>query len=199
MLINKEKSETEKEQIYIPVSVDDVKNYSDFAMTRCSYFCVKSHVPNPDWTFALGENVNIPIIMTGLVGIIWRPAVDRSASEQNIIFDDPYLIEEIFEAIEKIPDFYVNTSEIWLPNDYFINYELKRGKIFRINYALFKKAYLFKRGKETQDSLKQYDLPSPAVTYSEIENKAFNLWSSKKIEEAKQLYPKVKERALKWY
>lgn len=46
----------------IPVLIDDIKDYPNFEMTRCTYFTIDSDMPSPDWVLELdNKKINFDI------------------------------------------------------------------------------------------------------------------------------------------
>lgn len=104
----------------IPIMVDDVKNYINFNMTRCSYFSIECDLPSSGWILELKKR-DIPFYLISLSGVIEGPVGD------NYIFNSSELIEELFDIVEEIPELFIDVNDIWLPNLLFKYSLLKRG------------------------------------------------------------------------
>ncbi len=61
----------------VPITIDDMKQLRDFKFTRCDYFTVECDTPSLGWTFEL-EGRQIPLLMAGGSGIIFRPSPDEA-------------------------------------------------------------------------------------------------------------------------
>lgn len=176
----------------IPVIVDDVKTYPDFEMTRCTYFTIESDTPSPDWILGLG-NLDIPFYLLGLSGIIWKPV-------KGDFFDNPDLIEKLFNAIEEGPGLYIDVNDIWLPNYLFYSSKSKRGDVYRIGEELFNKAYLYREDRISKEEFLMFcEKLEEELYFSEKEAYSFRRWGKDQIAMAKQIYPKNRELELKWH
>lgn len=176
----------------IPIMIDDIKKYKNFNMTRCTYFSIECDSPSPDWILEL-ENREVPFYLFGLSGIIREPIGSKTE------FDSPHFIDELFEAIEEIPELFVDINDIWLPNFLFEGSPDKRGDVYRVKERLFIEADRFREDKISPDrflnicrELKAY------LYYSETETKSFKEWANNQVLKAKEEYPKNPELALKW-
>lgn len=176
----------------IPVILDDIKNYEDFDMSRCTYFTIESDVPLPNWVLELG-NLRIPFYLLGISGIILQPIGNDN------IFKSSDLIDKLFDTIESVPGLYIDTNDIWLPNFLFANLPHKRGSVYRIKEKLFLETYRYRYDKISEKRFYMLcEELSASIDYSHIETNAFKEWEKGKIEEAIRLYPKNRESELKW-
>jgi hypothetical protein len=174
----------------IPIIVDDVKNYINFAMTRFTFFSIECDTPSPGWHLGLEER-SIPFFLLGLSGIIHRPIGDKE------IFDDFTLFDELFDTVEQIPNLFVDFNEIWLPNSLFRRYDCNRSSIFRISSKLFNLAYSFLLNRISYEHFiainEEY---INQVHFSELETESFKRWHLKNIHIAQETYPKNPEMKL---
>jgi len=178
-------------QISVPILIDDLKKYDTFQMTRCTYFSIECDVPSPGWQLGM-ENQTIPFLMFGLFGIVFKPF------EKSPIFLSPDSIDSLFNTIEENPSLFIDTNDIWLPNKIFPS-SPKRGEVYRVDYDLFKAAYLFREYKMSEDKFLEICRElGKGVRYSPEETESFRGWAERQIEKAKRLYPKKVESALKY-
>ena len=176
----------------IPIMIDSIKKYKDFSMSRCTYFTVESDTPSPNWIINL-EHLRIPFYLLGISGIIWKPLGDQ------LTFKSPDLVDELFEAIERIPELYVDINDIWLPNFLFRPGSPKRGNVYRVAEKLFAEAYRYRQDQIQQKKFLLYcEEAIRLISFSGIETKSFHEWEMNQIAIAKNIYPKNKEFALKW-
>jgi len=175
----------------VPVIVDDVKNYRNFSMTRCTYFTIECDVPSPNWILGL-ENRSIPFVLIGLSGVVFKPIGD------SVLFLSAESIEELFNTIETSPSLYIDTNDLWLPNALF-QAPHRRGQVHRVGNKLFNEAYLFREDKISEDHfLHSCSHLSQETRYSEKETLSFENWGKSQIEKAKGLYPKSKNLELRY-
>lgn len=173
----------------IPVIVDDVKNYRNFSMTRCTYFTIECDVPSPNWVLGL-KNKSIPFVLIGLSGVVSKPIGDSA------LFHTPESIEELFNTIETSPSLYIDMNDLWLPNVLF-QAPHRRGQVYRVENKLFNEAYLFREEKISEDHfLHRCSNLRPEIRYSEKETHSFENWGKLQIEKAKGVYPKNKNLEL---
>jgi hypothetical protein len=174
----------------LPVIIDDIKNYDNFQMTRCTYFTVESDSPSPN-RFLIFNNQQLPFYVLGFSGIIFKPFGDSD------IFESVELINEVFNLVESDSSLYIDTNDIWLPN--FLFNEHKRGQIYRIEKDLFVKALLFRESKIAEEEFLLYCKEFfNKLSYSPEETEAYNAWMGHQISEAKEIYPKNENMALEW-
>lgn len=176
----------------IPIIIDDIKRYETFRMSRCTFFSIAYDLSSPDWVLEL-EDSSIPFFLLGLSGIIWKPMGKKNR------FDSCDSISQLFDKIEELPELYVDTNDIWLPNRLFKDLPHKRGFVYRVRVKLFTEAL---RYREDQTSQKQF-LAScsglkDSVSFSKKETDSFRKWTTEQVEEARALYPKSEGLALKW-
>lgn len=175
----------------VPVIVDDVKKYKKFDMTRCTYFTIACDGPSPNWTLNLRDR-SIPFVVMNFSGILLKPAGGPD------IFETADSIEQLFNAIEENPSLYVDTDDIWLPNNLFQTPH-GRGQVYRVKDKLFYEALLYRENKISEESfLRNCRELKAGILYSEKETLSFKKWALLHIEEAKSRYPKNKNLELKW-
>jgi len=178
-------------KISVPLLIDDTKKYDTFQMARCTYFSIECDVPSPGWQLGIGSEP-IPFLMFGLSGIVFKPF------GKDPIFPSPDSIDSLFNTIEENPSLFIDTNDIWLPNEIF-PLSPKRGEVYRVDYDLFKAAYLFREDKISENKfLKICRELKGRVHYSPEESESFIGWAKRQIAEAKDRYPKKMESALKY-
>jgi hypothetical protein len=176
----------------IPVMVDSIKKVEDFDMSRCTYFTIETDGPSPDWHLGT-EGIDIPSYLLGISGIIYKPLGDKD------VFETPQSVDELFDLIESHPELYVDTNDIWLPNDLFEGQPHERGHLYRVDPDLFKEAYAYRQDRIPKDQfIKFCKGMRGAVIFSEVETEAFKGWQEGQIEVAKKKYHERPERALKY-
>jgi len=175
----------------IPVIIDDVKRYREFEMTRCTYFTIECDLPSPNWVLGLNSK-SIPFLLIGLSGIIFKPLGD------NVVFESMESIDELFNTIESHSSLYVDTNDIWLPNNLFQDL-WRRGQVYRMDSKLFNQTFLYRQERISEDQfLRSCKELRGRIFYSEKETHSFEGWAKLQIEKAKSLYPKSKNYELKW-
>jgi len=176
----------------IPVMVDDVKEFKNFRMTRCTYFSIECDTPSAEWMMELKDR-EVPFYLFGLSGIIREPIGTKTA------FDSPQAIDELFETIEKTPELFVDINDIWLPNFLFENTPTERGTVYRIKERLFLEADRFRDDRISVDRfLKICEELRDHISYSDTETESFKEWASSQIEMAKKVFPKNPDLELKY-
>jgi len=83
--------------VSIPVIADSLPRGSWNDLARCLYFTITAEDPGTDWFLRLGGFVNVPFLMLGLEGIIFRPI--RPDAEE---FTDPDLLDELIRVVEGL-------------------------------------------------------------------------------------------------
>jgi hypothetical protein len=188
MVISNFKIETPAD---IPIIVDDVKNYEDFKMTRFNYFTIECDEPVLNWALELSKE-KIPFHLMGLSGLVIKPLKKAN------IFENLDHITELFQKIEDHPSLYIDTNDIWLPND-LLNGPKDRGSVYRISNELFNKAHLFRESNISfEDFNKWCQQLKSLIHYSDIETNSFKAWQKKQIDDAINLYPKDKNSKLEY-
>lgn len=176
----------------IPVMVDDVKEFKNFRMTRCTYFSIECDTPSAEWLMELKDR-EVPFYLFGLSGIIREPIGAKTE------FDSSQAIDELFEIIEKIPELFVDINDIWLPNFLFENTPTERGTVYRIKERLFLEADSFRDDRISMDRfLKICEKLRDQISYSDTETKSFKGWASHQVEMAKNIFPKNPDLELKY-
>ena len=176
----------------IPVMVDDVKEFKNFRMTRCTYFSIECDTPSAEWLMELKER-KVPFYLFGLSGIIREPIGSKTE------FDTSQAIVELFETVEKISELFVDINDIWLPNFLFENTSTERGSVYRIKERLFLEADRFRDDRISMDRfLKICEELRDHISYSDTETKSFREWARSQIEMAKKIFPKNPDLALKY-
>ena len=181
----------------VPVTIDDVKQRTDFAFTRCEYFTIQCDTPSPDWVLGL-QNRQIPFMMLGLSGIIFQPSLEEP------YFTSPHQIETLFDGIEENEAVYVDTADLWLPTALVRKVvprgrDQMRGVTIRIYDQFFQEAVAFRNGTIDQTRFEgvAHELER-TVTYIPEEDKAFHQWHRLQLGSAIDAYPKNRELALHW-
>jgi hypothetical protein len=176
----------------VPVIVDDVKQHTRFAMTRCTYFSIECDQPSPGWTLSLNR-AHIPFYMLGLSGIVLSPPGN------NHEFSSAPDIRRLFDDIETNEHLFVDINDLWLPNECFPDSELARGAVYRVGPRLFDLAFQFRH-----DLLPQHEFEmlarefSHEVSFSTGETEAFQHWSNEQIMIASEQYHQKTSLALEW-
>lgn len=186
------------DDISVPITVDDVKRRNNFNSARCTYFTVESEAPSPDWVLGFAGQ-GIPLIVTGLSGIIWRPSLDE------LLFRTSEQIESLFDLIEQDQRLYVGTADVWIPNAVLEHVsrgehaEPERGLTFRVGYRFFIAAMNFRLDRLAQGEFEHLagELRDTA-TFDLEENAAFSRWRQDQVELARRAYPKNGDLALTW-
>jgi hypothetical protein len=112
----------------VPAFVDDIKNIKEFKFTRLNYFYID--LSEPDEEQIIRYISELPIIIIGNEGVI------ISGLENNILFDKPETISELFDYMDDKTPFVVNTGYFWLPNKLVLNYiteKLSRQSVLRVS------------------------------------------------------------------
>lgn len=189
------KQKMESNDIYsrsIPVLAESFKVEPEFKMVRCIYFSIECDTPMPGWHLSLNEQIDIPFIMLGLSGIIYQPIGSTGG------FDDYNKINTLFDTIEKEPGIYIDTNDIWLPNNLFteITGEKVKGHIFRISFDLFVNAWQYRNDRITLSEFEKYcnKTNNKMINTSEKETQAFNDWWKELIEETRRQYHESEKR-----
>lgn len=168
--------------ITVPLVIDDVKRVPTFEMTRCNYFCIQCDTPAPGWFLQIAGR-QVPFLIVGLTGVIHRPAMDDER------FDSPQKIDDLFDAIEAVPELYVDQEDVWIPNRMFDADEHKRGSVYRIGLGLFRSAYNFRNGlTRNQKSAFAGKGANWKVSFSRAETEALSAWGDHQIAEARRQY-----------
>ncbi|HEX7320648.1 MAG TPA: hypothetical protein VF399_09895 [bacterium] len=176
----------------IPIIVDDIKNYADFEMTRCTYFIIESDIPSPGWILGLGR-FKFPFYLLGLSGIISIPLGVENR------FNTSETIQSLFDEIESNTNLYVTVNDIWLPNSLFKRNYHKRGCVYRITTELFIKAYEYRYNRiHKEQFIENCRELRGRFTYSDDETSSFTSWAQGIVKKAKNIYPKNRELALRW-
>jgi hypothetical protein len=176
---------------WIPIIIDDVKNFENFQMTRCIYFSIESDFPTSQWVSEY-DGKRLPLYLLELSGIIYKPL------GRNYYFKSVDLINEVFQTIEASDYLYVDTNDIWIPNKLFS--QPKRGLVYRVREDLFLKAYKYRVGQMTSEEFWEafYSEPHKFLSFSKEETIAFQKWADLQINEARELYHKRQDLALKF-
>jgi hypothetical protein len=152
-----------------------------FPMVRCLYLAVEFDTPSNGWTLTLGGRT-FPFLMLGLTGIV-------QASLDGRRFDDPRLIDEFIDTIERVNGL-VSFEDIWLPEELFSR-EIAVGDVYRVGLRLFGSAFQY---RDSRSKVERFTEESRAlhseIESSEAETKAFARWSGGTIERAESAEPK---------
>ncbi|QLG44854.1 hypothetical protein [Costertonia aggregata] len=178
------------EKLTVPIFIDDIKKFTDFRMTRCTYFSVESDNPIPDWGLNIDDE-NIPLVLLGFEGIVTKPLGEKA------LFGSDKDIQAFFELIERDDNFYIDVNDIWFPN-FLFGYEVpKTSVVFRVSTKLFNLGYRFRNDKiPSQKFIAACGNHLPEIYFSPLENNAFAQWEQLVIAEAKEIYPKNEALAL---
>ncbi len=180
--------------ITVPITVDSVKETDSYRMTRCTYFSIECSEPAPGWSLRTSD-IDVQFFMIGLSGVITAPP----GGDQ--FFDTPDQLDHLFNVIEQNKALYVETNDIWLPNDLFLKSGMKphRGQVYRIGGTLFRAAYLLKEDIRSDDEfmlrIKDMNIPE-FVKYSENETEALMVWNKKLIDINREYYHANPEKKL---
>lgn len=190
MEINKEATAS----LTVPVAIDSVKSIESFQMTRCTYYLIENSVPNPGWRLDL-SGVDVNFFMLGLAGVITSPSGDDGN------FDSPKKIDHLYDLIEADDAFFVDVSDIWLPNDLFDagKRQPERGDVFRVSCELFRFAYEISDEVQThQEFLERLERSGISWTlkYSREESEALSAWNQQQIRVNRDEYHANTERQL---
>ncbi|UCF79560.1 MAG: hypothetical protein JSW03_04770 [Candidatus Eiseniibacteriota bacterium] len=175
----------------IPVMVDDRKDVGDFKMTRVTYFYVESTEPSPDIPID-DRTLGIPMLPLEFSGVLHRP------SNKKELFETPDQIEGLFRTVEAHESLYVDSDNIWIPNELF-DKTPERGDIYRVPFDLFAMLYPLCRNDASLDAgLSGISEAGIVVSFSEIETTAFARWSEGVVENLRAAYPKSENLKLEW-
>ena len=184
------KKPLDKEPLTIPVIIDDVKNQTDFKMSRCTYFSIASNVPSQE--IALNRSINLPSVMVGFTSVICRP------SNRSTLFDKPKKISSFFERAEKNEGVYVDINDLWLPNFLFDEENRKRSRVYRIGIELFRLAFNYQNEIITNEEFnKSCEKAEFRADFSPVETDAFAKWGGAQIKHASKYYHQNPEKWLK--
>ena len=173
----------------MPIWIDDIKSFSDFKMTRFSYFVAEADKPIDDWMLVLGKT-GIPVIIYGLTVAICQPSTSKGRFES---VDD---LEGLFDLIEDKSALSIETPDLWLPNELLESKRSpKRGDVYRIGQRLFTTALRFRTGRTTEKEFREEctearDKPK----YSAKETRVFAKWNTMQIDLAKARYAAKKDQ-----
>ena len=175
----------------IPVMIDDRKDVGDFRMSRATYFYVEAVEPSAD-IFIDHGNIGIKVLPLEFSGVIHKPL------KRGIYFKTPEQIEEFFQAVESNPSLYVDSDNIWIPNNIF-NKDPERGDIYRVPTDLFVKLYSFCRDDATLHAgISRFNDKNNLILFSKVETIAFADWTKRILEDVKASYPKNENLKLEW-
>lgn len=178
------------EEKSVPVMVDDRKDVGDFKMTRVAYYYVEVTEPLPDIPISTGD-LDISTLPLEFSGAIYKP---NDASE---FFESPEQIEDLFQAVEQYESLYVDSDNLWIPNQLF-DKRPERGDIFRVPFGLFTRLYMLVRNNAVLDVDESLARSNDTVSYSDYETRAFAQWADGILKNVIAAYPKKDELKLKW-
>lgn len=179
------------EEKSIPVMVDDRKDIGEFLMTRVAYFYVEAMEPSPEISID-DRNLCIPLIPLEFSGVLHKP------SGLKEYFETPELIEELFQSVESYNSLYVDSDNIWIPNQLF-DKTPERGDIYRVPLGFFIKLYsLCRDDARLSNGLFRFKDKESLIRFSETETIAFAKWVHGIVENAKAAYPKNESLKLEW-
>jgi len=175
----------------IPVMVDDRKDIGEFMMTRAAYYYVEAIEPSPDIPID-HHSLGIPVMPLEFSGVLHKP------SETEEYFETPEQIEELFRSVEGHKSLYVDSDNIWIPNQLF-DKTPERGDIYRVPFGFFTKLYSLCRDDTSLSAgLSRFNDKHNLIKFSEIETIAFAKWADGIVENAKAAYPKNDHLKLAW-
>lgn len=178
--------------VSIPVSVDAIRDVNETPMARATYMIVTSEAPTPGWVVGLRREVGLPLRVLGQVGVIYRP------SRWSTRFRSASQIERLFDLVEANRALSIETEDLWIPTRWMMHgHEPKRGDVYRVDLALFQRAFRFRDEQLSQRSFLETSLKEQ-VSFSPDETEVFGDWARRQIELARTSYPKNSERALTW-
>ena len=178
--------------VSIPVSVDAIRDVDETPMARATYLIVTSEAPTAGWVVGLRREVGLPLRVLGQVGVIYRP------SRWSTRFRSASQIERLFDLVEANRALSIETEDLWIPTRWMVNgHEPKRGDVYRVDLALFQRAFRFRDEQLSQKSFLETS-PEGQVSFSPEETEVFRDWARRQIEIARTSYPKNSDRALTW-
>lgn len=175
----------------IPVMVDDRKDIGRFKMTRVAYFYIESIEPSPDIPID-HQNLGIPVLLLQFSGLLYKPIGKKE------YFEKSEQIEELFLTVERYESLYVDSDNVWIPNNLF-DKRPERGDIYRVPFGLFIKLYLLCRDDATLDiGISRLKYKHKLIKFSKSETIAFAKWAAGIVEMVKVGYPKDMDLQLEW-
>lgn len=102
----------------------------------------------------------------------------------------------LFEQIEEASNLSIEVEDLSLPVSWFGSAGPVRGDVFRIDRELFQAAYRFRLGELSQQAYLESWTVEGSVRVSPEETIAFREWAQARIDDAKEIYPKVEELKL---
>ena len=146
-------------------------------MVRCFYIALDFDTPDNGWTLG-----GYPFLMLGLTGIVQAPlGSDR--------FRLPALIDDLIERIESANGL-VSFEDIWLPQELF-DPNVAIGDVYRVGAELFRRAFRFRDSRSTREQFERESREfHELIARSEVETKAFRVWSAATIDRARSDGPK---------
>ncbi|MCD4710362.1 MAG: hypothetical protein K8R52_05905 [Bacteroidales bacterium] len=175
-----------KKKNTIPLIVDDVKTHESFEMTRLIYFSIGAVDFLSDLLIEY-DNQEFPVTVVDFHGII-------TGTLDNAEFETKESIETLFDRIEDTDGLFVDTNDIWLPNEMFAQ-PGKRSDLIRVSTHLFKLALTYRSDKLSYSDFiaSTSDLVSD-IYESPVEDNAFKEWFKAQIEFAIDTYNKSPEK-----
>ncbi len=177
-----------KRDVTVPMWIDDIKSFSDFKMTRLSYFAAEADEPMDDWGLILGDT-DIPVIIYGLTVAICHP--DSTGRHFNSVDD----LENLFDSIEDRSALSIETPDLWLPNILFNSKRPpQRGDVFRVKQKLFTAALRFRTNRTSEgEFMDECKKTRQKPSFNPKETKVFADWSTMQINVAQNLYKEAKD------
>jgi hypothetical protein len=175
----------------VPIMIDDHKNTFEFKMTRVTYFYIEAMEPSENIPLEQTE-LGMAILPLEFSGVICKPL---GAGDY---FKTAKQIEALFQTVEQYETLYVDSDNIWVPNDMF-NKPPQRAEVYRVPFDLFARMYTLCRDDASGAAGKQ-KITSAAglIKFSKNESFAFLDWTNGIVTEAIAAYPMNKSLALKW-
>lgn len=169
--------------VSVPVMVDDCKDSDEFKMTRVAYYYIEAIEPLQEIP-SIYNTISIPVLPLEFSGAILKPP------DAEEFFETPEQIEKLFGMVEDTKSFYVDSDNLWIPNELFERIP-ERGGIYRIPYGLFIKLYLLCRNDSVLITEVSRLVEEPgSIKFSGIETDAFEKWGERILHEVITTYPK---------
>ena len=175
----------------VPLIVDDIKNYQDFNMTRCSYFSIEVEETLPNITLTINNLTTIPFLLMGLQGII------ITVDQQGRRFSNADIIDKHFDSIEEL-GLDIDIETLWLPNFKFNGYNHQIENVYRISGKLFSAAYQYSNSTLSKEEFIRLCEQMEDIIFSEDETIAFKVWAENQVNDSKANFENNQSRALRY-
>ena len=175
----------------VPIMIDDHKNTCEFMMTRVTYFYIEAMEPSENIPLEQTD-LGMSILPLEFSGVICKPL------GVGDYFKTATQIENLFHTVEQYETLYVDSDNIWIPNNMF-NKPPRRADVYRVPFDLFARMYTLCRDDASGAAGKQQiTCASGLIKFSKNESSAFLDWTNGIVTEAIAAYPMNKSLALKW-